>query len=129
MGQIGAAGSNIKIEALCYLIRSVVRDELQRIHCPPQPPAAGYISSLIRSEVQQVLQVALSSDVTSTRTEPDVHRTPRLTNNYGFITNAWNLSFKSTESTSLEVIAGSIVTKCFMRIPCACAAWRDASLA
>ncbi|KAH7986841.1 hypothetical protein HPB52_024694 [Rhipicephalus sanguineus] len=74
MGQIGAAGSNINIEAICDLIRSVVRDELQRIHCPPQPPAAGSISSLIRSEVQQALQVPLSSDVTSldvtsTRTE------------------------------------------------------------
>lgn len=34
---------------------------------------------------------------------------------------------ESTESTSLELIAGSIVTKCFMRITCA--AWRDASLA
>lgn len=71
MGQIGAAGSNINIEALCDLIRSVVRDELQRIHCPPQPPAAGSISSLIRSEVHQALQVPLSSDVTS----PDVTST------------------------------------------------------
>ncbi|XP_037501463.2 translation initiation factor IF-2-like [Rhipicephalus sanguineus] len=65
MGQIGAAGSNINIEALCDLIRSVVRDELQRLHCPLQPPATGSISSLIRSEVQQALQVPLSSDVTS----------------------------------------------------------------
>lgn len=59
--QIGVAGSNVNLEALCDLIRSVVRDELQKIHGPP-PPAAGSISSLIRSEVQQALQVPLSND-------------------------------------------------------------------
>ncbi|KAH7956601.1 hypothetical protein HPB52_010976 [Rhipicephalus sanguineus] len=37
-------------------------------------------------------------------------------NSTGFITNAWNLSFKTTQSTCLEVIGGSVVTKCFMRI-------------
>lgn len=64
---IEVAGS---LEALCDLIRSVVREELQKIHCLP-PPAAGSISSLIRSEVQQALQVPLSSDASrSVPTEP-----------------------------------------------------------
>lgn len=63
MDQIGAAGGSINIDSLCDLIRSVVRDELQRIHCPPQP-AAGSISSLIRNEVQHALQVPLAREVT-----------------------------------------------------------------
>lgn len=61
VNQIRAVGSNISLEALCDLIRSVVHEELQKIQGPP-PPAAGSISGLIRSEVQQALQVPLSSD-------------------------------------------------------------------
>ncbi|KAH7967982.1 hypothetical protein HPB52_005050 [Rhipicephalus sanguineus] len=79
MGQIGATGSDINIESLCDLIRSVVRDELQRVHCPPQPPAAGSISSLIRNEVQQALQSRFPAMLPRPcRRSPDVHRTPRL---------------------------------------------------
>ncbi|KAH7957060.1 hypothetical protein HPB52_014833 [Rhipicephalus sanguineus] len=68
-GQIGVAGSSITIESLCDLIRSVVRDELQKIHCPSQP-AGGSICSLIRNEVQQqALQVPLPNNVATVPTE------------------------------------------------------------
>lgn len=62
LGQIGAAGSSINIDSLCDLIRSVVRDELQRIQCPPQH-TVGSISSLVRNEVQHALQIPLSNPV------------------------------------------------------------------
>ncbi|XP_049270985.1 uncharacterized protein LOC125758181 [Rhipicephalus sanguineus] len=69
VGQIGGAGSSINIESLCDLIRSVVRDELQKIHCPSQP-TAGSLCSLIRNEVQQALQVPLPDNVPPVPTEP-----------------------------------------------------------
>ncbi|KAH8038686.1 hypothetical protein HPB51_002830 [Rhipicephalus microplus] len=41
IGQIGGAAGNINIESLCDLIRSVVRDELQKIQCQSQPTAGA----------------------------------------------------------------------------------------
>ncbi|KAH8020902.1 hypothetical protein HPB51_008413 [Rhipicephalus microplus] len=58
--QIGGVERNISIESLCDLIRSVVRDKLQKIQCQSQP-TAGSICSLVKNEVRQTLQVPPSS--------------------------------------------------------------------
>ncbi|KAH7984627.1 hypothetical protein HPB52_023297 [Rhipicephalus sanguineus] len=68
-GQIGAAGSSTNIDSLCGLVRSVACDELQKIRCPSRR-TAGSKCSLIGNEVQQALQVPLSSNVPPVPMEP-----------------------------------------------------------